>query len=281
MQTMITSVAPGGPPCPAFVAIPSAPWHEITRRLIEEQAVIGRLPEQDLIDLVRRSQIRTLRARERIYRQGDAGRTVIAVLDGYVKLTSVTGPGREVVLDVVRAGGSFGELEVLNNWPRECDAVTLSRCRVLVIDGRLFTQLMERTTEASRLMVHLISDRLRLATQRLLDTIALPATARIAKTLLHLAELQCPVPRDGIRLNLRLSQSDLGGMTGLTRESINKHLAAMRDAGWISLASGTVTLRDIDRLERCLNDQDTQRANHWRVRGGRNRRVHERLSAAE
>ena len=70
---------------------------------------------------------RTVRARESIYRQSDKGRTVIAVLDGYVKLSSTTAAGREVVLEIIRPGMSFGELAAINNWPRETDATALSR----------------------------------------------------------------------------------------------------------------------------------------------------------
>jgi len=265
MDTMITRVTATGSPYLTPVGAPPIAWPEVTRRLIEDQNVLGQLPERDLLDLVRRSQVRTLRARERIYRQGDPGRTVVAVLDGYVKLSSTTAAGREVVLEIVRAGRSFGELTAFNSWPRDSDAVTLSRCRLLAIDGRQFTQVMERTPDGLRMMVGLMSDRLRVATQRVLDTMALPAPARLAKALLHLAELQSPTPRDGDRLTLQLSQAELGGMTGLTRESINKRLASLRDAGWIALSGGSVTLLDIAGLESLLHDDDKERPGSKRV----------------
>jgi hypothetical protein len=114
---------------------------------------------------------------------------------------------------------------------------------------------------------------LRLATQRLLDIMALPAPARLAKTLLRLAELQCPAPRDGMWPALRLSQSELGGMTGLTRESINKQLASLRDAGWISLSGGSVTLLDVAALEDFINGDERQRSRQAEIFRGRNEYV--------
>jgi CRP/FNR family cyclic AMP-dependent transcriptional regulator len=204
---------------------------------------------------------------------------VVAVLDGYVKLSSTTAAGREVVLEIIRPGMSFGELAAINNWPRDSDAVALSRCRVLAIDGRQFTQVMERSPAGLLTMVHSISERLRAATQRVLDTIALPAPARVAKTLLHLAELQSPTPqgltpRNGVRLALQLSQADLGGMTGLTRESINKQLASLREAGSIALSGGSVTLLDIAALESLLSDHDWQRSGPAKAYGRRSDYVH-------
>ena len=162
-----------------------------------------------------------MRARKSIFRQGDAAASVIAVLDGYVKLSTTTMGGREVVLDIIRPGGCFGELAVFNNWPRDIDAVAISRCRLLFIDGRQFEfQVMERSVEGSQAMLRLLSQQLRSARQRQIDVVVLPAPARVAKALIALAELHRGRALDGTRIELRLSQSELGGMTGLTRESI-------------------------------------------------------------
>jgi CRP-like cAMP-binding protein len=226
---------------PAFVGDAAA--------LIARHGVLGSLPERDRQELLRRSTIRTLGERKCIFRRGDPGRTVIVVLVGHVKLSSLTADGREVVLEIVGPGGCFGELAVLNDVPRAADATTMTRCHLLAIDGRQFLQVLEHSLEAMRAVMTLISRRLRAATQRVMDTVALPATARVAKALLELAELHCETVRNGARIELRISQAELGGMTGLTRESVNKQLAALRDAGLISQSGGCVTLFDIAALD--------------------------------
>ena len=233
---------------------------EAAKSLIGGESVLGRLLESDLVDLMRWSTVRTLSKRAQIYRRGDPGRTVIVILDGYVKLSSMTAGGREVVLEIASTGMCFGELSVLNDWPRDTDATALSRCRLLAIDGRQFTQVMARSPEALHTVIQLISRRLRTATERVLDAVALAASARLSKALIQLAELQYPAVRDGARINLQLSQAELGGMTGLARESINKHLASLRDAGWISLSGKTVTLLDCTALHRLIRDHDGERS---------------------
>jgi len=103
---------------------------DTARSLIGGNSVLGHLIERDLADLVRWSMVRTLRKRTQIYRRGEPGRTVIVVLDGFVKLSSMTAGGREVVLEIARPGMCFGEMSVLNNWPRDTDATALSRWRM-------------------------------------------------------------------------------------------------------------------------------------------------------
>jgi CRP-like cAMP-binding protein len=265
MDNFIATAIPSRLPCPTSWAPRTPDWVEARDRLIEAGGMLGRLPERDLSGLLQRSTIRPFRARKTVFRNGDPGRSVIAVLEGHVKLSTTTAGGREVVLEIVSPGGCFGESAVLNNWTRDFDAVTVSRCQLLIMDGRQFAQVMERSLEGAQAMMRLLSERLRAARQRVVDVVVLPAPARLAKALLSLASLQTSVVRDGIRIELRLSQAELGGMTGLTRESINKNLAALRDAGWIALDGGTVTLRDVAALETLPREHEGRRPGHTKT----------------
>ena len=240
-------------------------WVEARDKLVAAQGMLGRLPERDLFNLMRRATVRTVRARKNLFRHGDPAAAVIAVLDGHVKLSTTTVGGREVVLDIVPPGGCLGELAVFNNWPRDADAMTITRSRLLFIDGRQFLQVMERSAEASQAMLRLLSQQLRSARQQVVDVVVLPAPARLAKALLALARLAGPAARDGTRIAPRLSQAELGGMTGLTRESINKNLAALRDAGWIALEGGSVTLLDVAALDSLPREHEGRRPGHGRI----------------
>jgi CRP/FNR family transcriptional regulator, cyclic AMP receptor protein len=226
------------------------------RNLIAGHSSLGSLPEEDQHSLARWSKIRTLRKKQTIFRCGDPAGAVILVLEGYVKLSTALADGREVVVEIVGSGGCFGEVAVLNRRPRETDATTLSHCRLLVIDGRQFAQVIERRAEGALAVTHMVSERLRRATEHFVDALVLPAPARLAKVLILLAQLRSSAWRRGDYIPLRLSQSELGSMTGLTRESVNKQLRAWRDAGWILLASGSVTHLDIAALSNVLDAQE-------------------------
>jgi CRP/FNR family transcriptional regulator, cyclic AMP receptor protein len=231
---------------------------EAILKIIRAQSILGYLPEQDLLALVRQSPVRTLPKNRVLFHNGDEGRSVVLILQGYVKLSHMAANGREVVLEIAGPGTLFGELAVLNDLPRRADATSLTACRVMAIDGGQFRRLVGRTPEAMFAAIRQLSDRLNAVTTQGMDAVSLPAPVRLAKALLHLAELHSQRVTGGVHIGFRLSQRELGAMTGLIRESINKHLKAWRAAGWIELAGGSVTLRDIAALQAFVRDNEAR-----------------------
>jgi CRP/FNR family cyclic AMP-dependent transcriptional regulator len=214
-------------------------------RLVKPDSVLGLLDERDLLALLRQSTVRTLPRQRVLFRCGDQGRIVALVLQGFVKLSSTAMNDREVVLEIAGPGTIFGELAVLTEATRRADATALTPCRVLAIDGSAFRHALARSPDAMFAAIRLLSDRLSAVTTRGIDAVSLPAPVRLAKALLHLAELASERVDGRINISFRLSQRELGAMTGLTRESINKHLRAWRAMGWVELTGSAVTLCDV------------------------------------
>ncbi len=235
-----------------YAAAPGVRFDAVPRQSIGDHRALSFLPERDLSALMQWSAVRVLSRRAAIFRHGDPGSTVFSVLEGYVKMSTTLANGHEVTLDIIGPGGCVGVVAVLSRWPHEVDATALSRCRVLAIDGRQFRQVLDRRPEGLAAAMRLVSERLRRTTEQIVDAFILSGPERLAKLLMQLAGLRSPSPRGGDTVPLRLSQSELGSMTGLTRESVNKHLGTWRDAGWITLSSGSVTSIDVAALSSLL-----------------------------
>jgi len=234
---------------------PAGTAQDAILRLLDGHRFLRRLRADELRTLIRQSPVLSFQERDVIFAQGDPGGTVMVIVEGYVKLSSSTFGGREVVLEVAGPGAVFGEVAVLNDWPRSADAAALSACRILAIEGRQFIRAISQAPEAMFEIIRLLSERLRTTTEQMTDGLDLPAAARLAKALMHLAALHSHPVKEGLRIDFQLSQRELGGMTGLTRESINKHLATWRDAGWVSLSDRHVTVRSPQRLQDLLRDR--------------------------
>jgi CRP-like cAMP-binding protein len=80
--------------------------------------------------------------------------------------------------------------------------------------------------------------------------------ARLARLLLRLAETHGEEVADGIQINLKLSQTDLGNLIASTRESVNRQLNAWSEEGVIALERGRITILDQDALEDLVLAED-------------------------
>jgi CRP/FNR family transcriptional regulator, cyclic AMP receptor protein len=210
--------------------------------------LLRRFDSDDLRALVDQATVKTYDEREILFSQGEVGQTVLVVVHGYLKLSALTAGGREVVLDVVGPGDVFGELSVLTDRPRAATAVALAPCARFALDGRAFANVLARSPEAMFWMIRLLGRRVTRTTEQMTDGLDLPAPVRLAKALLELSAMQSRPVKEGLRIEPTLSQRELEGMTGLIRESINKHLGSWRDAGWLSLSGRAITLHDIAAL---------------------------------
>ncbi len=196
----------------------------------------------ELENLLSFAQPRALAARARLFAAGDAGSAVYVLLSGWMKFSREAPAGRDVVLEVAGAGTVFGELAVLTAAPRAADATALTVCRVLSIDGRAFTALLRRHPDALLELVRVLAERLARTTTQVEDNF-LPAEARLARSLIRLAALGDPVG-DALRIDLGLSQRELGEISGLARERINKQLSLWREAGLVDMQGRTLVLTD-------------------------------------
>jgi CRP-like cAMP-binding protein len=223
---------------------------------IGRHPLLRRLVADDLRSLVGGATVLVFAERDTMFAQGDAGQSMLVVVHGYVKLAALTPGGREVVLDVAGPGDVFGELAVLTGQPRAATATALAPSSLLSIDGRAFTAALARSPDAMFWIIRLLGRRLNRATEQMTDGLEVPAPVRLAKALLQLAALNSRPAADGLRIGVALSQRELGGMTGLIRESINKHLGLWREAGWLSQTGRTITLHDVTALRALLSEQE-------------------------
>jgi len=85
------------------------------------------------------------------------------------------------------------------------------------------------------------------------DSALLGVPARIAKRLLSLARLQGG--QEAVNdTKLTISQEELAQFLGVSRQIVNQHLQAWKQAGWIVSGRGSVTLADIRSLEKVARE---------------------------
>src|SRR5690606_14513954 len=105
-----------------------------------------------------------------------------------------------------------------------------------------FMALLLQNCDVSLRFMEVLCERVRWTSGLLEDASLLDLPARLAKRLLNLADGIGEKQGDGIRIGVKLSQTDLGNMLGVTREAVNKQLREWKKDGLIDMQDGQMLL---------------------------------------
>ena len=99
-------------------------------------------------------------------------------------------------------------------------------------------------------LIRSIVGRLRDADLKRIEFGAFDILGRVARRLVELADRFGEPSPDGIRITLPLSQDELAGWVGGSREAVSKALRTLRDRGYLTTARRAMTIRDVDAVRR-------------------------------
>jgi CRP/FNR family cyclic AMP-dependent transcriptional regulator len=188
-----------------------------------------------------------------IFQKGDTDSSMMAVLRGSVRISSGSADGKEVIFNIIRVGEVFGEIALLDGRPRSADATAIEDSTLLVIERRHFLPFLLANQDLVLRMLAVLCQRLRQTSDALGEMVTLDLPGRLARLLVRLADDHGSVTPQGTRIDFKLSQRDIGTRVASSRETVNKQLQVWRDAGWLSLDHGYITLREPARF-RDLSD---------------------------
>ena len=195
-----------------------------------------------------RTVMREIRRKEVLYLPGDAGDRVYLLKRGVVKISTLTGDGKEIILALMRPGEVFGEESVLEDAPRDHMAEAYEDALICVIARQDFLGMLRAHPEMAFKVTKLVGFRLKTLRNRVEGLLFKGAPARLAQTLLDLARDHGIKDDEGVLLPLKLSQQDLASLIGVTRESVNLALADFRGRGLVEMEGRSLRLRRPEEL---------------------------------
>jgi len=227
----------------------NGPTHEEKRQIFERHFLFGKLSGDEIDTLLHYARVESYPAGYEIFSKGSPGPSMMAVLRGTVKMSSVSPEGKEVVFNLMGAGDCFGEITLIDGTERSADAVAMSDCQLLVLHRRDFMPILEKRADICLILLKILCQRVRQTSEQVEDVLFRHLESRIAKALLHLAESAGLHGVPGSPVELHVSQRELGNIAGGSRESVNKHLQAWHKAGWIDLGKATIVIGDLAAIE--------------------------------
>lgn len=196
----------------------------------------------ELMTLAARVDKESYRKGEIIFERDEAASTLYMISTGQIKISIPSPVGHEAVLAVLSDGEFFGELSLFDEKPHSATAQAIANTNLLTLHRDEFLAFVRRQPEVAIRIFRVLSSRLRQTNEVLQDAAFLDIPSRVAKRLLELAESRGVRTPKGILINLSLTQEEIAGLVGATRESVNKALRLYIDKGLISREKQRITV---------------------------------------
>jgi CRP-like cAMP-binding protein len=194
----------------------------------------------------------TLRPGSVVVSEGDDSGRVVLVLSGRLKVATVAESGRETVLGFRGRGDLIGELAAIDGEPHLATVVVVEPAEIATLTAARFVEGLRENPGAALDVLRTVIARLRDADRKRAEFADLPADGRVAERLVELAA-SAPRTEAGVPatpLDLTITQAEIAGWVGCSREAANRALNRFRGDGLVEIGRGRVTILDVERLGR-------------------------------
>jgi CRP/FNR family transcriptional regulator len=214
-------------------------------RILRQAPLFRGLPEDDLEAIHGIAGVRSYPKGTTVFRELDEAEGFFLVLDGQVKLLKLNPAGKEQILHVHGAGGTFAEATLAAGSRYPATAVAMEDSRVLCFPRRDLTALVARRPAVAMNLIARLSGRLREMAALVEDLSLREVPSRLARYLLELTEVG---PAAGCVLRLPVKKGELAAYLGTRGETLSRVFRRLSEAGTISVDGAHVTILDPERL---------------------------------
>lgn len=206
-----------------------------------EFAMLKGLDTADTRAVIAAARRRKFKRGEAICREGDPGDTLFLLDRGHVAVRVTTPLGDTATMRVLGPGSQFGEIAVIESTPRSATVVALDAVETLNLHRDVIQRLRQEHPTVDRVLLSASLHEVRRLTLALAEALYLQVPKRLARTLQRLLD----VFPEGI---IPLTQDDIAGLCGTTRQTANEVLQSLVADGCITLSRGRITVTDATRL---------------------------------
>lgn len=209
--------------------------------LLAETEFFRDFSERDLERVAAACTTRSLRRGDVLFAESDEPDQLYVVVSGLIAIAKRSPDGRESVVALMERGDLFGDMGMLDGLTRSAEARSLESSEVLAIPYAPLRQVFDEQPSLLWGVVAMLAGRIRATDEALADSVFLDVTGRTAKRLLELAG-------EADEFHLPVTQEELAGMVGASRERVNKAIASFIRLGWIDQADRRYRIIDRQRL---------------------------------
>lgn len=209
----------------------------------------NRLSESDRLLLSAAGRVTRYRPGAVVCTEGEPATHVLVLMSGWVKVTTVSRDGRELILALRGHGDIIGELGEVSGY-RTATVQAIDEVRSLLIPNERFSVFLEARPDAGRAFRQVMTQRWGEANSTLLSRFTTTGAQRLAGLLLDLAARH-GIPSPGqVDIEMPLSQEELASFVGASRSTLTRAYDSWRHRGFIRTSYRHIAITDVDGLRK-------------------------------
>ena len=166
-----------------------------------------------------------------IVEEGLAGDYMYVIREGEVKVTKLSGDGREKILGLLGRGDFFGEMALLDNLVRSASVKTLTETRIAALSRADFLKELRHSPDLSMAVIQELTHRVRQMDEQASSLSFQRVQERTQGLLRRLAKQDAPAGER--RMTPPLTHQQIADMIGTSRETVTRIVKRLKGAGWL------------------------------------------------
>lgn len=177
-----------------------------------------------------------------VCRKGDPVDHWMGVIEGFLKMSSISPEGKTATFSCMLSGGWFGEGSLLKTELRKYDVVALRDTRVAFMPRATFNWLLDNSIQFNRFLLQQLNERLGFFISLVEYDRMLDPDTRVARCL---AAMFNPYLNPGSSMQLQISQEEIGYISSVSRQRANQSLQLLEKKKLLSVDYGGITILDL------------------------------------
>lgn len=187
--------------------------------------------------------------------EGEPATRVYVLMDGWVKIRSVTSDGHELVLALRGRGEVVGELAGETDGYRTASVQAIGTVRALVVGYEKFSSFLDSHLGAGHAYRRMFAKRWNDTDTALRTRSVTSGAQRLARLLLDLAGRHGTGTEREIHVAMPLTQVELASLAGTSRATVTRALSNWRRRGIIRTGQLDLTITDLGTLRKVAGQQ--------------------------
>jgi len=212
--------------------------------MLSEISIFSALSADELKEVETLTKSIPFQKKSSIFQEGDPSDWLFVVSNGKVKITKLSADGKEIILEVIKAGEVFGAVAVLNGFPYPANAVAMEDSEILKIPRNSLMRLLDRFPDMLYSIMQELGERIKDSHETARNIALEKVGSRIAALLIKMSEQMGQDVPDGRAISIKLTKQDIAEMVGTTVETAIRTMSKFKRQGLIEEREGLIIIKD-------------------------------------